>query len=310
MRNRFVESYPAWPLHARWSESSVETIALSGGIKLILSRMDEGGHFQLIEPEDVFGIGFHLRGGARFDMDGHTFETQALDVWAGTAPRGSLSVFQLPQHGFHTASLRFTPNGIRELLDRYEYPAGAPLDAMARTVASDISMARLAHLDAATARLIHLMFETPYTGAARSLYLESCALGLLAALIDATMRQCSSQRELAENRLMADARAWLDHHLDSPPSILELARIVGSNEFKLKRGFKARFGTTIFGYVRQRRMERAAAHLRAGLSVARAAESVGYTCPRSFADAFRRHFGLLPSEYTSAVMTETPAPHS
>ncbi|OBX17867.1 hypothetical protein A9995_14495 [Erythrobacter sp. QSSC1-22B] len=99
---------------------------------------------------------------------------------------------------------------------------------------------------------------------------------------------------------MHDARAWLDEHLDDPPSIIELARLLGINDFKLKRSFKATFGTTIFGYVRQRRMERAADSLYDGLSVGDAAAAAGYVCPRCFADAFRRHFGKLPSEVTRA----------
>lgn len=302
--------FSRWPASGRWKRSSVETLNLHPGFKLILSRLDDGGQFEFEELDDVFGIGFHLRGGANFDMDGHTFETQALDVWAGTAPRGSASTFSLPTHGFHTVSLRFEPGAIRGLLDRHGYPAGGVLDEMARTAQSRVSTSRLSHLDPATAQLITAMFATPYTGAARTLFLESCALGLLASQIDATARQSSSPRELADDRLMEEARAWLDHHLDSPPSILELARIIGINDFKLKRGFKARFGTTIFGYVRQRRMERAAVHLHAGLSVTAAAESVGYACPRCFADAFRRHFGVLPSELTRAAMTQTPARYS
>ena len=81
------------------------------------------------------------------------------------------------------------------------------------------------------------------------------------------------------------------------------------NDFKLKRAFKNAFGTTIFGYVRQRRMERAAGDLHAGLPVAQAAAQAGYECPRCFSAAFRRHFGMLPSEVMRGAVVKTPARH-
>jgi AraC family transcriptional regulator, transcriptional activator of the genes for pyochelin and ferripyochelin receptors len=59
--------------------------------------------------------------------------------------------------------------------------------------------------------------------------------------------------------------------------------------------------------VRQRRMERAAAQLHAGSSVSRAASAAGYACPRCFADAFRRHFGTVPSAMTRAASGQAPA---
>lgn len=299
----------SWLPNASWSASSVETLSVRSGFDLVLSQVNEGTcpfHFE--EPDDVFGLGFHLKGGARFDMEGECFETRPLDVWAGAAPRGSSSTFTLPGEGFHTVSLRFAPDVIGDLLEQYGAQGGL-LHEMARITDSQASVSHLAPLDASAAQLVRAMFTTPYIGAARTLFLESCALALLAAQIDAEARPNASSRDLAERRQMQQARTWIDEHLDDPPSIIALARIVGVNDFKLKRSFKAAYGTTVFGYVRQRRMERAAAHLHEGRSVTSSAEAAGYVCPRCFADAFRRHFGMLPSEVTRAVLAEVPARH-
>lgn len=298
-----------WSPSARWSASSVETLSVRSGFDLVLSRIsDNTCPFHFEEPDDVFGLGFHLKGGAAFDMEGECFETRPLDVWAGAAPRGALSTFSLPATGFHTVSLRFAPDAIGDLLGQCGAQGGL-LHEMALIAGSQVSVSRLAPLDAEAAQLVGAMFTTPYMGAARTLFLESCALGLLAAQIDAAARPYVAARDLAERLQMQQARTWLDEHLDDPPSIIALARIVGVNDFKLKRSFKAAFGTTVFGYVRQRRMERAAAHLHEGRSVAASAEAAGYVCPRCFADAFRRHFGLLPSEVTRAALAEVPARH-
>lgn len=298
-----------WAPNARSASGSVETLRIRDGVDLVLSRIapTEACDYHFVEPEDVFGIGFHLKGGARFDMEGEVFATRPLDVWAGAAPRGARSTFRLPAAGFQTVSVRFAPEAVRELVDRLG--RGGLLDDMVRMSEQAVATARLAPLNADAARTVAAMFTCPYTGAARTLFLESCALALIAAQLEAASRTRPGPRARADARRMSQARAWLDAHLDAPPSIVELARIVGINDFKLKQAFKAAFGTTVFGYVRQRRMERAAAHLHGGMSVSAAAAAAGYDCPRCFADAFRRHFGILPSEVSRAALQNSRAPH-
>lgn len=45
--------------------------------------------------------------------------------------------------------------------------------------------------------------------------------------------------------------------LDHPPSLMQLAHQMGLNECTLKQGFRRVFKMSIFGYLRQCRMERA-----------------------------------------------------
>jgi AraC-like DNA-binding protein len=296
-----------WPSFPNCGASSVETVLVRDGFEIVLSQVNgDGCPFHFEEPADVFGIGFHLRGGAAFDMEGQQFETKPLDVWAGAAPQGSSSTFRLPERGFRTVSLRVSPDTMEDLLAQHGQSEGL-VGEMARIAHARVAVTKLAPLDAGSARVVEAMFATPYTGAARTLFFESCALGLLAAQIDAAARAGAPALTGAEVNRMHTARAWLDAHIDDPPAIVQLARVVGINDFKLKRSFKIAFGTTIFGYVRQRRMERAATHLHGGLSVTEAAEAAGYVCPRCFADAFRRHYGVLPSEVTRAALANAPA---
>lgn len=91
------------------------------------------------------------------------------------------------------------------------------------------------------------------------------------------------------------ARDHLDSQLQNPPTIAELSRIVGTNEFTLKQAFKATLGTTIFAYVSRRRMAHATFLLQQGMTVSLAAQEVGYGCVRSFSAAFRRQTGSPPS---------------
>jgi AraC-like DNA-binding protein len=86
--------------------------------------------------------------------------------------------------------------------------------------------------------------------------------------------------------------------LENPPSLMELARIVGINDHKLKTGFRQVFDTTVFGYLHERRMERSRQLLDAGeLTVTEAARAVGFANRGYFAASFRRKFGVNPSAY-------------
>ncbi|MCA1753988.1 MAG: AraC family transcriptional regulator, partial [Spirochaeta sp.] len=87
---------------------------------------------------------------------------------------------------------------------------------------------------------------------------------------------------------LEEARQILAACYEEPPSIIDLSLAVGLNRTKLKAGFKARFGTTIFGYIRAQRMRRALLLLRDGkCNVGEAAAVVGYNSLSAFAAAFK-----------------------
>lgn len=299
-----------WPARHTRGREWVETLPLRPGLSLILSRYEAGEvrNFRHVEPDDMFGIGFHLKGGSRFSVEDSCFETQPFEAWAGTAPRGAESTFRLPEHGFRTVVLRFAPAALQDLLP-WQGPDTRGLREMARFASERVVFERQAPVDRWTCQYLEAMFDTQYTGAARTLFLESGALGLLANQLDkASQREAPTNANVSATlrRRLVTAKDYLDAHFADPPTIRALARIAGTNEFSLKRGFRLVFGVTVFGYVRQRRMEVAMARLRAGRSVLDTAEAAGYACPRSFALAFRRHFGTLPSAVSRHLPTETP----
>lgn len=93
------------------------------------------------------------------------------------------------------------------------------------------------------------------------------------------------------------ARYILIFQQENPPSLLDLARQVGINDNKLKIGFRQVFGTTVFGYLHNHRMEIARQLLQDGkMRVAAVANAVGYANPGHFAAGFKRKFGVSPSE--------------
>lgn len=287
-----------WEPHAERAGRSVETVALRSGASLILSRFDPGASrsFTFTEPESAFGFGFHMKGGAQFQMEKSGFQTRALDVWACAAPRGAMSQFVLPPDGFRTVSIRFAPPIAEEF-----FSEGLALPRRARDilkrVRDDIGIAQLAPLSSAAVARLETMFTTPYRDAARRLYLESCALDLLAGQVASLCGEPGHalHAQPRHREKVFAARDHLDRRFQDPPTIAELSKMVGTNEFTLKRAFKDALGTTIFAYVSRRRMEHAVVLLQQGMSVSSAAQEVGYGCARSFSAAFRRQIGRAPS---------------
>ncbi|QBG48304.1 helix-turn-helix domain-containing protein [Verrucomicrobia bacterium S94] len=92
--------------------------------------------------------------------------------------------------------------------------------------------------------------------------------------------------------------AYLEKHLEEEHSLADLCRRFYINEFKLKRNFKAMYGITVFGYLRELRFQRAEQLLREGeLSVIEIANEVGYSNPSHFARGFQERFGMKPKAY-------------
>lgn len=100
---------------------------------------------------------------------------------------------------------------------------------------------------------------------------------------------------LRERRCLLAARERLLHNLSAPPTIAELSHAVGLNQLKLKRGFKALFGTSIYEFFQRHRMDHARQLLR-NHSVTETAVMLGYSNMSHFGTAFRKQFGVLPSE--------------
>lgn len=93
------------------------------------------------------------------------------------------------------------------------------------------------------------------------------------------------------------AREIILDKIDAPCSLIELARLSGINDFKLKKGFKDVFGTTVFKYLFEERMQRSKTLILEGkLTVSEIAFMIGYKNPAHFTAAFKRKFGYPPSD--------------
>ena len=87
-------------------------------------------------------------------------------------------------------------------------------------------------------------------------------------------------------------------NLNSPlPSSKELSRIFGSNDYKLKSGFKHLFKTSIYQFYTDERMKRARLLIQeTKIPLKSIASTNGFTSYPNFSRAFKKHFGYTPKD--------------
>ncbi len=99
-------------------------------------------------------------------------------------------------------------------------------------------------------------------------------------------------------RKIKHAKEYLLKNMDAPPTLKQLSKVAGLNEYQLKVGFKEIYGNTVFGYLLDHRLDHARVLLdSAKYQVNEVAYQIGYTNPSHFIAAFRKKFGITPKKY-------------
>ena len=97
------------------------------------------------------------------------------------------------------------------------------------------------------------------------------------------------------------ARALIDDRFAEPLDVLTVARAVGLSPAHFSREFHRACGVPPHRYLADRRMDRAAALLRADdRSIAAVCRAVGLRSVGSFTTRFTRTFGIPPAAYRAA----------
>jgi AraC-like DNA-binding protein len=97
--------------------------------------------------------------------------------------------------------------------------------------------------------------------------------------------------------LMEVEKAMVNDFSRTPPTIDELSKRYSVGSSKLKRQFKQVYGIPIYEYYQKYRMEKAKDLLLSGdFAVKEVGYRLGYQNLSNFANAFKKEFGVLPSE--------------
>lgn len=105
--------------------------------------------------------------------------------------------------------------------------------------------------------------------------------------------------ELADLAHLRRARDLMDREYSQPLDVPAMARAALMSPAHFSRRFRSAYGETPYTYLMSRRIERAKALLRQGVSVTDSCVAVGCTSLGSFSSRFTEIVGDTPSQYRS-----------
>jgi AraC-like DNA-binding protein len=152
--------------------------------------------------------------------------------------------------------------------------------------------------------VLNQLFSTQVSETSEKLYYQAKALELLSLYFSVRkpdMESCPFLNDEETVRKIKHAKEFLLKNMEAPPSLKELAKQAGLNEYQLKVGFKEIYGNTVYGFLLDHKLDHARAILdSAKYQVNQVAYQIGYTNPSHFIAAFKKKFGVTPKKYLMA----------
>ncbi|KAA0993116.1 helix-turn-helix domain-containing protein [Dyadobacter aurulentus] len=167
-------------------------------------------------------------------------------------------------------------------------------------------IAGTADITPAMLNLIREIKEADSRGPLRNLLVQSRILELLALQIGQFRVPVASSEIFRADEMekLYQLKDFLDANFLRELTLSQLSRVCLLNEFKVKKGFKALFGLTVFGYLRKLRMEYAKKLLLdSALTVEEVSGRLGYEHAHHFSAAFKNFTGTSPSQFKSKITT-------
>ncbi len=161
-------------------------------------------------------------------------------------------------------------------------------------------------LNASMALCLHELFEEKYDGSCGTIYTEAKIMEFLSHFMNEMsspkkdLEACPFLEDESEYQKIRMVKDILVKEFNRPNKIKDLAKRVGTNEFKLKVGFKHLYGNSVHNYLVDQRLENARLLLVENKSsIANISEEVGYSNPSHFIEAFKKKYGVTPKKLAS-----------
>jgi len=153
---------------------------------------------------------------------------------------------------------------------------------------------------------LETLLNNKYTDTLEDIFVNAQTQILLLYTLECMFHEKEEEEEVPACKFLANesdrdkiikAREILIQHIGDPITIKELSRKVAINECYLKKGFKVLFGSTIFDFYQDQRMEHAKFLLyEKSRTVSEVSATLGYSSISHFSTAFKKHTGLKPCE--------------
>tara|TARA_B100000886_G_scaffold332952_1_gene286266 strand:- start:2388 stop:3308 length:921 start_codon:yes stop_codon:yes gene_type:complete len=119
---------------------------------------------------------------------------------------------------------------------------------------------------------------------------------------DINIEQCPFLADESNVIKIKAAKNIIIQRVVEPPTLLELSNEIDLSLKKLKKGFKQIYGTTVYGFLYEYKMELARKLLESGShNVNEVGLKVGYSTASHFIAAFKKQYGITPKKYIQSI---------
>lgn len=250
--------------------------------------------------KDVVRLHFGLKGDYRFDYAQlHT----SYDLVGSHHNLMYTKDFDITVHNKTLEVETFGVQYPREQFIRYTEHASDTLKRFAEQVADGKNVMLSEHWGSISPniqRVIDQVLHCRYGGDLKRMFMLAKSIELLVLCADAydaaAQRGEPFLKSKADKEKIIAVRDLINEKVTDPPSLSQIARSVGLNEYKLKRGFRETFQTTVFGYLAEQRLHLAHRYLLdTQKTAAEISFELGYATPQHFNNMFRKRFGRTPA---------------
>lgn len=164
---------------------------------------------------------------------------------------------------------------------------------------SDLLSQNWGTIDFSIEQVIRQIINCNYSSELKKMFLLSKSIELLVLSAESYSNSENKKeifvKNISDKEKIIAARDFINENLTCPPNLNQIAKTIGLNEYKLKRGFKEVFNSTVFGYLTDQRLDLAMQYLKdTEKTSSEIAYSLGYATPQHFSNAFKKKFGFAP----------------
>jgi AraC-like DNA-binding protein len=149
-------------------------------------------------------------------------------------------------------------------------------------------------------RILQNIMDCPLMGKFRVMMMETSIVQLMLLQFHSHYQNDTAQHSAANKKevdLVYGVKDYLTNNFLQDHSLLCIAKHFGTNTNKLMTAFKKTFGKSVFEYISELKMELAHRMLQdEGKQVVEVARVTGYKNPNHFSTAFKKRFGVCPSQ--------------
>jgi AraC family transcriptional regulator, transcriptional activator of the genes for pyochelin and ferripyochelin receptors len=282
---------------------SVHAVTTPGMLLTELSlRSDKPFQLKDTEPKECAESVFILEGDveSRFSYlkDPIRFNERNHNIQYSTSFAGNHIIHS---GNFHALTITYDIAYLNDLLQSTEnsslYQLGKNLGKKENFLATPSSV----NWDVRIAEVVQAVRHCKFQGPTRYIFIESKMLELFVLQMEhfhsLQVAPIKETWKSEDREKIFAVREYIEKAYLESLTLKDFTYAFGINEFKLKKGFKHFYNTTVFGYILDLRMKKAKELLNERqMNVSEVAEFIGYNNTGSFSFEFKKRFGYSPSK--------------